>query len=173
MNAINTQKRRSQQRRDSEMRQFVSVARARQASMSGREDLPADPLGYLYGHDMIEQYQYEAGRRFEFLAGRVYPSPHGKAANLGIKSETPADAPPEKPNPFPMTDDDAELTLEAMEAELKALGRRTFDLVNNIVFHGRWWNQRSYRVAAREIARLKDGLDAISEVRTVRMEAAE
>ena len=77
------------------------------------------------------------------------------------------------PSANPMSGEDCELTWRAMVEALKGISRKHYDIAINVAFYERPWNQRSKKKAARELCMLREAADVISEVRTVRLEAAE
>jgi hypothetical protein len=132
-----------------EMRQFVTLARARQEAMSGRNDLPRDPLGVALGSDLISQHEYEVGRLFERLQTKIFGKPHAKAASAEPKKTT------SQTTVETESDREDKALLDCMVADLKSIRRWT--IVRDMCFYHRW--------RRRNWAHLREGLQAISSSR--------
>ena len=131
----------------SEMRQFVTVARARQAAATGRSDLPMDPLGYAFGHNLISQAEYDAGRLFERLQTKVYGKPHAKCGTLDSTRQRQA-------APENNKDREEKNLLDRMVSELKKIGR--LSIVRDMCFY-HLWRQRKF-------SNLREGLEHLTKI---------
>jgi len=134
----------SQANKRAEMKQHVELARARQESLTGREDLPNDPLGVALGGNHITQAEYGVGREFERLMTSIYGQPHAKTANL---------------NPAPANGDRTETAKDLREQQTLSMMRNELRRVNklSVVIDMCWaheWCQRRFEV-------LKLGLTAL------------
>lgn len=101
------------------LRDQVVEARARKSKITGRDDLPADVLGILFGHDRIGDAEYNIGRKLERLMNRVYGSAkEGPSAMfrevVSAPSEEDAVATVE-----PMSDEAAQALLLRMDVTLR------------------------------------------------------
>ena len=112
------------------MRQFVMMARARQEAGSGRSDLPADPLGFALGSNLITQAHYEVGRLFERLQTRIFGKPHPKTASVEQKKTTTQNS---VESPIDLED---KARLDQMVTELETIGR--LSIVRDVCFYHRW-----------------------------------
>ena len=138
------QKNRSDANRRAEMKQHVEKAKLRNVAMTGREDLPHDPLGVALGGNHITQAEYDVGREFERLMTSIYGQPHAKTANL---------------NPTPANNDQDETAKDIRDQKTLSLMRNELRRVHklNIVIEMCWaheWRQRKFDV-------LKQGLNAL------------
>tara|TARA_Y100000310_G_scaffold251463_1_gene258013 strand:+ start:1448 stop:1888 length:441 start_codon:yes stop_codon:yes gene_type:complete len=71
-----------------ELKAWVQQARQRQKQLSGREDLPPDPLGIALAQQAITKSEYDIGRGLSKIYKACYGRVHPKAVNLNAAKAT-------------------------------------------------------------------------------------
>jgi len=139
------------------MREFVEAARARKSKITGRDDLPPDVLGILFGHGRIKDEEYHIGRKLEGLMNRIYGSPHGSASGLFREVVSPPNAEDAERNMEPMTDKQAEDKFRDMDKTLRNCGL----VVHNVTIAAARYCRFPQNEA--QISMIKEGLSALAK----------
>lgn len=138
------------------LREQVETARARQAAVSGRADLPGDVLGILHGHDKIDAAAYSIGRKLAGLMARVYDAPPESGSAMFRETVSSPNAEDAETPVERMSDEDAKEMFMRMDGSLRRLGLTTRDLVISAVRYNR------PPASEREIGFIADGLKALA-----------